>query len=61
MTTDGNFFSGAYLDRRSEERSAAGWLAQARADSSTLYIPMQGTKAHQRCVPVELVAAAPRW
>ncbi|MEP7312999.1 MAG: NAD(+) diphosphatase [Pseudomonadota bacterium] len=45
MTTDGNFFSGAYLDRRSEERSAAGWLAQARADSGTLYMAMQGTMA----------------
>ena len=45
MTTDGNFFSGAYLDRRSEERTATGWLAAARADSRTLYIAMQGTMA----------------
>ncbi|HEV7632922.1 MAG TPA: hypothetical protein VGO41_08005, partial [Steroidobacteraceae bacterium] len=45
MTTDGNFFSGAYLDRRSEERIVAGWLAEARADRRTLYIAMQGTMA----------------
>jgi NAD+ diphosphatase len=38
-----NFFSGAYIDRRAEEREAAEWLASARADASTRYVVSAGT------------------
>jgi NAD+ diphosphatase len=38
-----NFFSGAYLDRRSEARESADWLAEARADRSTRYVVASGT------------------
>jgi NAD+ diphosphatase len=49
-----NFFAGAYVDRRAELREAADWLAAAREDPRTLYLPARGT-AHL----LEL-AAAPR-
>lgn len=48
MTSDGNFFSGAYLDRRAEERLSVQWLEAARADPSTLYMAMRGTMALMR-------------
>jgi NAD+ diphosphatase len=33
-----NFFSGPYIDRRSEAREAAAWLAEALADPTTRYV-----------------------
>jgi NAD+ diphosphatase len=33
-----NFFSGPYIDRRSEARESAAWLSEALADSSTRYL-----------------------
>jgi NAD+ diphosphatase len=45
MTLPGNYFSGDYLDRRSEERTADEWLAAARADPHTRFIAMHGTAA----------------
>ncbi len=38
-----NFFSGPYIDRRSERREAAAWLAEARADPSARYLIGSGT------------------
>jgi NAD+ diphosphatase len=38
-----NFFSGPYVDRRSEAREDDGWLAAARADPSTRYVVTRGT------------------
>jgi NAD+ diphosphatase len=36
-----NLFAGAYLDRRAEARLHDGWLAEAQADSRTLYLLMR--------------------
>jgi NAD+ diphosphatase len=36
-----NLFAGAYLDRRSEARLRAEWLAEARGDAHTIYIGMR--------------------
>ncbi len=38
-----NFFSGPYIDRRSEAREAAEWLDQARADPRTRYVLAAGS------------------
>ncbi len=38
-----NFFSGPYIDRRSETREAASWLADALADPATRYLVASGT------------------
>jgi hypothetical protein len=38
-----NFFSGPYIDRRSDAREAAAWLDEARADPDTRYIVSAGT------------------
>jgi NAD+ diphosphatase len=38
-----NFFSGPYIDRRSEAREAAAWLSEALADASTRYLVGCGT------------------
>jgi len=38
-----NFFSGPYIDRRSEERESATWLEEAQRDTRTLYIVSRGT------------------
>jgi NAD+ diphosphatase len=38
-----SFFSGPYIDRRSEYREAASWLADARADPRTRYLLSSGT------------------
>jgi NAD+ diphosphatase len=38
-----NFFAGPYVDRRSEAREAAAWLAEARADPHTRYVVSTGT------------------
>jgi len=38
-----NFFSGPYIDRRTEEREARAWLEQARGDASTRYLVSRGT------------------
>jgi NAD+ diphosphatase len=38
-----NFFSGPYIERRSEEREDPQWLAAARADPNTQYLVGQGT------------------
>ena len=38
-----NFFSGPYIDRRSETRESETWLAQAREDARTLYLLSRGT------------------
>lgn len=38
-----NFFSGPYVDRRSEEREAQTWLEEARSDARTLYLVSRGT------------------
>jgi NAD+ diphosphatase len=39
-----NFFSGPYIDRRSEEREDAGWARAALADPGTLYLLGSGTR-----------------
>lgn len=38
-----NFFSGPYIDRRSEARESETWLAEAREDARTLYLLSRGT------------------
>jgi len=38
-----NFFSGPYIDRRSEAREAEMWLHEARSDARTLYLVSRGT------------------
>jgi NAD+ diphosphatase len=38
-----NFFSGPYIDRRSDTREAATWLAATRADPAARYIVSAGT------------------
>ncbi len=38
-----NFFSGPYIDRRSEARESSAWLAEARADARTRYLVSRGT------------------
>jgi len=38
-----NFFSGPYIERRTEERDDAHWLAAARADPATRYLVGQGS------------------
>ncbi len=38
-----NFFSGPYIDRRSEAREAASWLPDAIADPATRYVVCSGT------------------
>ena len=40
-----NLFAGAYLDRRAEARMSEDWIAEARADSGTLYLVMRGSEA----------------
>jgi NAD+ diphosphatase len=40
-----NLFAGSYLDRRAEARLREEWLAEARADSRTLYIGMRAGAA----------------
>jgi NAD+ diphosphatase len=39
-----NFFSGPYIDRRSEEREDEGWARAALADPATLYLLGSGTR-----------------
>jgi NAD+ diphosphatase len=39
-----NFFSGPYIDRRSEEREEADWAQTALADPATLYLVGSGTR-----------------
>ena len=39
-----NFFSGPYIDRRSEAREQADWERSALEDSSTLYLLGRGTR-----------------
>ncbi len=38
-----NFFSGPYVDRRSERRETASWLSEVRADPRTRYLIASGT------------------
>ncbi|MGH8217244.1 MAG: NAD(+) diphosphatase [Steroidobacteraceae bacterium] len=38
-----NFFSGPYIDRRSEARETGTWLEEARRDPRTLYVVSRGT------------------
>jgi len=38
-----NFFSGPYIDRRSEARETEAWLSEARSDERTLYLVSRGT------------------
>jgi NAD+ diphosphatase len=38
-----NLFSGPYIDRRTEAREAAHWLAEARADRDARYLVTSGT------------------
>jgi NAD+ diphosphatase len=38
-----NFFSGPYIDRRSETRETESWLADALADPATRYLVCRGT------------------
>ena len=38
-----NFFSGPYVDRRSEARETGTWLSEARGDARTLYLISRGT------------------
>lgn len=45
MSQPGNYFSGAFVERRAEERASAQWLAAAREDPNTRYIAMRGTAA----------------
>jgi NAD+ diphosphatase len=46
-----NPFSGATLDRRSGTRTAADWLADARADTSTRFVISRGTSHLVRQAP----------
>ena len=39
-----NFFSGPYIDRRSEQREDADWASAALADPETLYLLGSGTR-----------------
>ncbi len=39
-----NFFSGPYIDRRTEEREDADWARAAREDPQTLYLLGRGTR-----------------
>ena len=38
-----NFLAGPYLERRAESREDPYWSAAARADASTLFLPVRGT------------------
>ena len=38
-----NFFSGPYIDRRSEARVTETWLEEARRDARTVYLITRGT------------------
>jgi NAD+ diphosphatase len=38
-----NFFSGPYIDRRTEARELQTWLSEARGDAGTLYLVARGT------------------
>jgi len=38
-----NFFSGPYIDRRSETRETVSWLSEARSDECTVYLVSRGT------------------
>src|SRR5690242_7526588 len=53
-----NFFSGPYIDRRSEAREMQSWLEEARSDARTLYVVSRGT-AHL-LTELESGARAPR-
>jgi NAD+ diphosphatase len=46
-----NFFSGPYIDRRSEAREESGWLEVALADPATLYMVGKGTTQLVRIQP----------
>ena len=46
-----NFFSGRYVDRRSDAREDPEWVAAARADSGSRYLLSRGS--------AQLVHAAP--
>jgi NAD+ diphosphatase len=46
-----NFFSGPYIDRRSEAREESGWLEVALADPATLYMVAKGTTQLVRIQP----------
>jgi NAD+ diphosphatase len=52
-----NLFAGAYLDRRTEARLRADWVAEARGDAHTIYIGMRQGAA---LVRVEGEGPAPR-
>jgi len=43
-----NLFAGAYLDRRAEARLHEDWLAQAQADTGTLFLAMRAGAALTR-------------
>jgi len=51
-----NFFSGPYIERRSEERDDPDWLAAARADPGTLYVIGQGSAQLLHGVPEPRIA-----
>lgn len=53
-----NFFSGPYVDRRSEEREAGAWIEEARSDARTLYLISRGTA--QLLAEIEGEQPAPR-
>lgn len=46
-----NFFSGPYIDRRSEAREEASWLDAALCDPATLYVLGKGTTQLVRVKP----------
>lgn len=43
MASEHNVFAGPYIDRRSDAREDADWLAAARGDADTLYLIARGT------------------
>jgi NAD+ diphosphatase len=53
-----NFFSGPYIDRRSEARETGTWLIEARSDERTLYLISRGTA--QLLIELEANERAPR-
>ena len=50
---DRNFLAGPYIDRRAELREVEHWLEDARRDTSTRYLFVQGTALAIRGQPAE--------
>jgi NAD+ diphosphatase len=48
MNRIGNYFSGHFIERRAEERTADDWLQLARSDPNALFLVMRGTTVLMR-------------